>query len=323
MRYRVFGRMGWRVSEISFGSWGIGGMWGRRDDREAIRALQRAAELGISFFDTALAYGNGHSERLIARALGSRRRDVRIATKIPPKNFQWPARPGTPLEDAFPIDWMIRCTERSLRHLKTDAIDLQQLHVWNDRWTEREEWRSAVDRLRRDGKIRAFGVSINDHQPESALRLVRTGLVDAVQVIYNMFDQSPAKQLLPLCHRRKVAVIARVPFDEGSLTGTMTAQTRFPRGDWRQYYFTPWRIAETVERVQRLSWLLDDRTPTMAVAALKFCLAHPAVATVIPGMRRVAHVEANAAASDGRRLSAGHVRRLKAHAWPRNFYPFG
>lgn len=322
MQYRTFGRLGWRVSEIGFGTWGIGGMWGRRDDRQALAALRRAADLGVNFFDTALAYGEGHSERLIATALGADRRRCFVATKVPPMNYQWPARTQTPLAEAFPAEWIRRCTERSLRHLRRETIDLQQLHVWNDRWTDAEEWRAAVERLRREGKIRAFGVSINDHQPDSALRLVRMGLVDAVQVIYNIFDQSPAARLLPLCRRQRVAVIVRVPFDEGSLTGTFTPTTRFPAGDWRRRYFTPDRLAETVARVERLRWLVGGRAPTLAIAALKFCLSHPAVSTVIPGMRRVAHVEANVAGSDGRLLPRRSLERLHAHAWPRNFYSF-
>lgn len=322
MRYRPFGRTGWQVSAIGVGTWAMGGWWGPLDDRRALAALRQALERGVNFFDTALVYGDGHSERLIAKTLKGRtsRQPVYVATKIPPKNLEWPARSTTPLAAAFPASWIIRCTEQSLRNLRAECIDLQQFHVWTDRWLAESEWYEAVQRLKRQGKIRAFGVSINDHDPNSALALVRSGLADAVQVIYNIFDQTPAEALLPLCRAARVGVIARVPLDEGGLTGALTPETTFHPEDWRNRYFRDDRLRETVERAGRLRFLIRREITSLAQAALKFCLSHPAVSTVIPGMRRPEHVATNCAAGDGQRLTPTELEALKAHAWPRNFY---
>ena len=320
MQPRTFGKLGWRVGEIGFGCWGLGGDWGSRDDAEGRRALERAVALGINFFDTAYVYGNGHSEELLGSVVRAAPHPVYVATKVPSKLMTWPADPRQRIADAFPTEWIIRCTERSLKRLGVERIDLQQLHVWTDAWVGADEWRRAAEQLKRDGKIRAFGVSVNDHDPPSVLGLVATDEIDSVQVICNIFDQSPIEQLLPLCQQHGVAVIARVPFDEGGLTGTLTNETRFPRGDWRATYFRDERLTETVERVDRLREFLRPGVPTISALALKFILGHPAISTVIPGMRRVAHVEANAAVSDGPPLTPAELARLRAHAWPRNFY---
>ncbi|MBI3615548.1 MAG: aldo/keto reductase [Candidatus Omnitrophica bacterium] len=320
-RSRDFGRTGWKVSEIGFGCWGLGGGWGPADDGQARSALKRALELGVNFFDTAYVYGNGHSEQLLGQVLRENQRPVFVATKVPSKNMEWPANPKTPISKAFPTDWILHCTEISLKRLGLEAIDLLQLHVWTDAWVDAEEWRRAAQQLKRQGKIRAFGVSVNDHEPESVLKLAATGEIDSVQVIYNLFDQSPAQKLFPLCQEHGVAVIARVPFDEGSLAGAFTLQTRFPRGDWRAGYFRGERLKETCERVEKLKGeFLRPGIPDLSALALKFVLAHPAVSTVIPGMRKVPHVEANCAVSDGKSLAAEELNRLKEHAWPRNFY---
>lgn len=319
MRYRRLGRTGQMVSEIGFGAWGIGkGAWGPTDDALSIRALCRAFELGVTFVDTALGYGDGGSERLIARAFREYGERVFVATKIPPKASDWPPPPGTPARVAFPSDWIIECTERSLRHLEADALDLQQLHIWTDEWLDDAGWQDAVAKLRDQGKIRSFGVSVMDHRPETALALVRSGLADTVQVIYNIFDQSPEAELFPLCQAHGVGVIGRVPFDEGSLTGRLTPETAFH--DFRREYFRGERLRETCARVERLRFLIRDEIRGLAQAALKFCLSHPAVSTVIPGMRRPEHVEENCAASDGIPLRPEEQEALKAHAWPRNFY---
>ena len=320
MRHRVFGRTTWEISEIGLGTWSMGGMWGPTDDAEAIRALRCAVEFGVNFIDTALVYGEGHSEELIAEALGGMAGTVYVATKVPPKNSEWPAR-EVPVAETFPGDWITKCTEESLRRLRREAIDLQQFHVWSPRWaSERDEWLPAVEALKRSGKIRAFGISINDYEPDSALELVASGLIDSVQVIYNIFEQRPERSLLPLCQQRGVGVIVRVPFDEGSLTGRFTRETAFHRDDWRSLYFQGARLQETVERVGRLDFLIRREIRTLAQAALKFCLSHPAVSTVIPGMRTVRHVEENCAVSDGKMLTPQELEQLRAHAWPRNFY---
>lgn len=321
MRYRAFGRTGWQVSEIGLGTWTMGGMWGPVNDREAVRAIHAGRELGINFIDTALVYGTGRSERLIALAVKRRTDQVFIATKVPPKNGEWPARHDAPAAQTYPEDWIIRCTERSLRNLRRAAIDVQQLHVWSPRWlAQRDAWLGAVERLKRSGKIRAFGISVNDMEPDTVMEALASGLIDSVQVIYNLFEQTPAERLLPACQRHGVAVIVRVPLDEGSLTGTFSRQTVFHQGDWRQSYFEGPRLAETVERVERLIAAPPIAGSPLAQAALRFCLSHPAVSTVIPGMRSLQHVQTNCAASDGRLFTAEELAALREHAWPRNFY---
>ena len=321
MRYRAFGNTSWRVSEIGAGTWAMGGMWGAVDEQEAIAALHRALACGVNVIDTARAYGDGRAEALIAKALAGRSETVYLATKVPPKNLEWPARRDVSVEEAFPAAWIIRCTEQSLRRLKRDTLDLQQLHVWAPGWlAQQDAWWPAVERLKREGKIRAFGISINDHDPDTGLELVSSGLIDSVQVIYNIFDQRPSERLFPLCQQHHVGVIARVPFDEGGLSGALTERTTFEADDWRVDYFRGERLQETVRRAGRLTFLIRDEIHTLAQAALKFCLSHPAVSTVIPGMRRRAHVEENCAVSDGKPLSTSELLQLKAHAWSRNFY---
>lgn len=321
MEHRRLGRTGVQVSEIGFGAWGIGkGWWGETDDNLSVRALVQALEVGITFIDTAHAYGNGHSERLIARAFREARRRVFVATKVPPKSADWPPKPGTTARQAFPADLIITHTEESLRNLEAERLDLQQFHIWRDEWLDEPEWQETVLRLKQQGKIRCVGVSIMDHQPGSALELVRSGLVDTVQVIYNIFDQSPETSLFPQCLEHDVGVIARVPFDEGGLTGRLSADTIFPRNSVQGFYFRGNRLRETCERVDRLRPLLGGEAKTVAQLALKFCLSHPAVSTVIPGMRRPEHVEANCETSDGKPLPPETLAALRAHAWPRNFY---
>jgi aryl-alcohol dehydrogenase-like predicted oxidoreductase len=323
VRTRALGRSHLEVSELGFGAWGIGGgAWGARDDKTAKSALRKALQLGITFFDTALAYGDGHSERLIAETVreAGLRRKVTIATKIPPKNKEWPARHDVPIREVFPKDWIITCTEKSLRHLDCDFLDLQQLHVWSPRWLAESEWIDTLRDLQLAGKIRYLGVSLNDHEPDTALDLVRSGTVDTVQVIYNLFDQSPAEHLFPLAQQHQIGIIVRCPFDEGGLTGALRGDTTFPRGDWRRDYFKGERLQETVRRAEALGFLVQGGINTLADAALQFALSHPAVSTVIPGMRRREHVEANCRAAQGPALSADALERVKTHAWKRNFY---
>jgi aryl-alcohol dehydrogenase-like predicted oxidoreductase len=322
MRQRRLGRDGPAVSEIGFGAWGIGGtMWlGARDD-ESLRALHRALDLGVDLIDTALVYGEGHSEALVGRVVRERGGGVRVATKVPPKNRAWPAARGVPVSACFPAAHIVACAERSLRNLGMETIDLLQLHVWQDEYLDQEGWRDSLLGLKRSGKVRQLGVSVNDHDPASALRAVGSGLFDAIQVIYNVFDRSPEAELFPACLEHGVGVLARVPLDEGGLTGTITPQTTFPEGDFRNRYFAGERRRQVWERTERLKALLGDEAQTLPELALRFCLSHPAVSTVIPGMRRVATVEANTSVSDGRLLSPALREALKAHAWPRNFYP--
>jgi len=321
MQYRPLGSTGLQVSEIGFGAWGIGKtMWRGAEDEESLRALHRAADLGVNFFDTARVYGDGHSERLIGRFLKERTGEILVASKIPPKNGLWPAHSGTTTAETFPVEHILRITDESLRNLGREVIDLMQFHVWSDEWVDDPEWLEGILQLKQQGKIRYFGVSINDHQPGSALKLVASGSVDVVQVIYNIFDQSPEEQLFALCQKKGVGVIARVPFDEGGLTGSITPETLFPERDWRNRYFRGERKREVHERVERLKMLLGSDARTMPELALRFCLHHDAVSTVIPGMRSVGHVESNCALSDGRKVPAELVAELRAHRWERNWY---
>jgi aryl-alcohol dehydrogenase-like predicted oxidoreductase len=322
MRYRKLGRAGFEISEIGYGAWGVGGVqWQGGTDEESTRALKRAIDLGLNFIDTALAYNNGHSERLVGAVMREAPRSIRIATKVPPKNLLWPARRGIGIDQVFPYDHVIQSTETSLKNLGVPTIDVQQFHVWNPQWIDRDEWRRAFEDLKKAGKVRAVGVSINDHDPDSAVELVKTGLIDTVQVIYNVFDQTPERNLFPLCRELNVGVIARVPLDEGGLTGTITEDTKFAPGEFRAAYFKGDRPRQVVEHVNALKKDLEGvEDEPLAETALRFVISNPAVSTVIPGMRRVRNAEANIQVSDKGPLSEKTLDILRRHAWARNFY---
>jgi aryl-alcohol dehydrogenase-like predicted oxidoreductase len=316
MQYRAFGRTGWQVSEIGYGMWGMAG-WTGSEDQESLASLERAIELGCNFFDTAWAYGSGHSEQLLGQALRNHP-DARLytASKIPPKNRIWPSRRGFTLDDVFPPDYIREYTEKTLENLGQDYVDLMQFHVWEDAWAEDERWQRTVKDLKREGLIRAIGISINRWEPTNALETLRTGIIDAVQVIYNIFDQNPEDELFPLCETMDIAVIARVPFDEGTLTGTLTKDSKWPAGDWRNSYFVPENLNASVDRAEALRPLIPDGM-TMPEMALRFILANPIVSTTIPGMRKLRHVESNIAASDGQELPADLLVKLREFRWDR------
>jgi aryl-alcohol dehydrogenase-like predicted oxidoreductase len=316
MLYRTFGRMGWSVSEIGYGMWGLAG-WTGSDDLETSAALERAAQLGCNFFDTAWAYGNGRSERLLGHLVRQfPDKALSVATKVPPRNATWPSRRGFTLDECFPPDHIREYVEKSLRNLGLTRIDLLQFHVWEDAWAHDERWQRTLDDLKRQGLLRAVGVSVNRWEPANVLETLRTGQIDAVQVIFNIFDQAPQDELFPLCRERNIGVIARVPFDEGTLTGTLTKESRWPEGDWRNTYFVPENLAQSVDRAEALRPLIPSGM-TMPELALRWILTEPTVSTIIPGMRTVRHVEANMAASDGSTLDRGLMERLKAHRWDR------
>jgi aryl-alcohol dehydrogenase-like predicted oxidoreductase len=316
MRYRSFGGTGWDVSEIGYGMWGMAG-WTGSDDRQSLSSLDLAIELGCNFFDTAWAYGNGHSERLLGQTL-RRHADKRlyVATKIPPKNGQWPARSSYPLADVFPPEYIRECAERSLANLGVPTMDLLQFHVWSDAWADDPGWQRAVESLKVEGLVGAIGISINRWQPANVLRALDTGLIEAVQVVYNVFDQNPEDELFPACRDKNIAVIARVPFDEGSLTGTLRADSRWPEGDFRNLYFKPENLAPTLERVARLERVVPQ-SMTMPELALRHILANPDVSTVIPGMRKPEHVRQNLRVSDGVPLPDSLMAELRRHRWDR------
>jgi aryl-alcohol dehydrogenase-like predicted oxidoreductase len=310
MQYRTLGRTGFRISEIGFGTWAIGAeMWGPQDDAESLAALHRALDLGCTFIDTAQVYGDGHSEQLIARVFRERGERVTVATKVPPKNRVWNPPPGTNIDDVFPYDYVYERCEVSLRNLETDCLDIYQLHTWCPTWDRETGWYEAMMRLREEGKIRAIGISVSDDRPGEANTHITAGRVDTIQVIYNILDQSPEWELFPLAQEQNVGIIARVPLASGALTGRFTRETTFPKGDWRRNLGRAW-VVEQVDKVEKLGFMTEDGTP-LTIAALKFCLSHPAVSTVIPGIRNVRQAEMNLSASDGRLLPPQQLERLR------------
>jgi aryl-alcohol dehydrogenase-like predicted oxidoreductase len=316
MKYRRFGRTDWIVSEIGYGMWGMGG-WTESDDAESLQSLQRAVDLGCNFFDTAWAYGAGHSEGLLGqlvRATPSQR--LYTATQIPPLNSKWPSRRDYTLDVTFPPDHIEKYVHSSLENSGLEAFDLIQFHVWEDAWAEDDRWAKKMEELRSQGLIHAVGISINRWEPWNGVRAVRSGLIDAVQVIYNIFDQNPEDELFPACLEQDVAVIARVPFDEGTLTGKLTLESRWPHGDWRNTYFVPENLKASVERAERLRPLIPE-DHTMPEIALRFILNHPVVSTVIPGMRKTHHVEENISASELGPLDDDLMAKLREHRWVR------
>ena len=322
MKHRRLGKTDIEISEIGYGAWGIGGtMWIGASDDASLAALRHAIELGVNFIDTALVYGNGHSEELVGKVIREAPRKVYVASKVPPKNRLWPAPAGIGIEEAFPREYIVRSTEESLKNLGLEIIDLQQLHVWSPEWTDRDEWRHAFEDLKAQGKVRAFGVSINNHEPDSALGIIETGLIDAVQVIYNIFDQSPERHLFPACIKHNIGVLARVPLDEGALAGRITEDTVFPEGDFRNNYFRGDRKKQVAERVAAIVKDLGiDDAANLPAIAIRFCLSQPAVTTVIPGMRSISSVDGNVMASGQGPLPDTALAVLRRHAWDRDFY---
>lgn len=321
MRTRRLGRTSIPVSEIGFGAWGLGAtMWRGVSDEEGMAAVRAALDEGVTFIDTALAYGDGHSERLVAQAA---RPKTTIATKIPPEGGGWPAQPDSNIASVFPPAYVRRCTERSLAHLGREALDVQQFHVWHDAWLDQREWeatRREMEKLSAEGKVLHWGISINDHAPETALRALSDPIFETAQVIYNIYDRSAERELFALAQEKDLGIIVRVPFDEGALTGAIRADTTFPEGDWRHRYFQGNRKAEAAKHADALRSLLGDEAKTLPELALRFILSRSEVSTIIPGMRRAEHARSNAAVSDGRRLSAALLQRLEAHAWDKKWY---
>lgn len=316
MKYRRFGRTDWIVSEIGYGMWGMGG-WTESDDAESMQSLQRAVDLGCNFFDTAWAYGAGHSEGLLGQLVRANpEKKLFTATKIPPLNNKWPSRREYTLDVTFPPDHIEKYVHSSLENSGLQSFDLVQFHVWEDAWVEDDRWAKKLDELRSQGLVGAVGISLNRWEPWNGVKAVRSGLVDAVQVIYNIFDQNPEDELFPACAEQDVAVIARVPFDEGTLTGKLTLESRWPKGDWRNTYFVPDNLKASVERAERLRPLIPEGH-TMPEIALRFILTNPQVSTIIPGMRKLHHVEENIRASELGPLDDDLITRLREHRWVR------
>ncbi|MGC2725160.1 MAG: aldo/keto reductase, partial [Candidatus Acidiferrales bacterium] len=244
------------------------------------------------------------------------RKRLYAASKIPPLNDQWPAKAEYKYRDVFPREHVLGYANKIRQKLGTDSIDLLQFHVWDDSWAQESEFRETVEKLKQDGVVRFFGLSLNRWQPENGIAALHTGLVDSVQVIYNIFDQAPEDKLFPVCRELNIGVIARVPLDEGSLGGKMTAQTKFPPNDWRAKYFGPANLAKTMARVDELKRLVPPGM-TLPEMSLRFILSNPDVSTTIIGMRKLQHVKENIAFSDAGPLDANLLQKLKAHRWDR------
>ena len=316
MQYRRFGKTDWQVSEIGYGMWGLAG-WTGSDEKEVEASLQKAVELGCNFFDTAWGYGSGRSEQILGKLIKDYpNQKLYAATKIPPKNLKWPSKPDYKLEEVFPSSHIIEYAEKSLKNLGTESIDLLQFHVWEDTWVDNDDWKTAVEKLTREGKVLHWGISVNRWEPDNSLKSLQTNLFSSVQVIYNIFDQNPEDNLFPLCKKLDIGIIARVPFDEGTLTGTLTYDTTFPKEDWRSTYFVPENLRASVDHANALKPLIPQGM-TMPEMALRFILSNRDVGTVIAGMRKVPHVESNITASDGKGLSKDLLEKLKQHHWER------
>ena len=330
MRQRTFGRTGWKVGEIGYGMWGLGS-WSGSEDQQSLASLQAAVSAGCNFFDTAYAYGDGRSENLLGQTVRANvDKKIYTATKIPPFNKQWPALRDSKLDESYPPDHVEEFVHRSLRNADLEYFDLIQFHTWNDSWLRDDRWFYKLDDLRSQRLLKAIGISLNRWEPWNGVAAVRTGQIDAVQVIYNIFDQNPEDELFPACEEMNVAVIARVPFDEGTLTGTLTKESRWPEGDWRNTYFVPENLIPSVERADALKDLLagwnrehrGEDEMTMAEMALRFILSNPNVSTIIPGMRKLKHVEANTRVSDAGPLPKDLLAELKKHRWVRKPAPW-
>jgi len=321
MKYRKLGRTGFDVSDVAHGLWGMSG-WSGSDDSESLQALQLALDLGCNFFDSAWAYGDGQSDGLLGETIAKNKgKRLYAASKIPPMNGQWPALPKYKYHEVFPPEHVFQYADLIRKQLGTDSIDVLQFHVWDDSWTNEPDFRKTVEKLKEDGTIRAFGLSLNRWEPWNGIKAMRTGLVDAVQVIYNIFDQAPEDELFPACEELNVGVIARVPLDEGGLGGKLTKDTKFPKSDWRSGYFNPENLANTVERADKLKRILPPGM-SMAEMALRFVLSHRAVSTQIVGMRKLDHVRENIAFSDKGPLSRDLLQELKKHRWDRKPAPW-
>lgn len=316
MNYRKFGKKDWKISEVGYGMWGMAG-WTESDDKKSNIALDRSIELGCNFFDTAWGYGSGKSEQILAGLLKRHaEKKLYTATKIPPKLDHWPPLKTSTIEEVYPIDHILAFTEKSLKNLGVETIDLLQFHVWEDSWAASDEWKEVVSKLKKEGKCDAFGISVNRWEPTNCLSALKTGLIDSIQVIYNIFDQSPEDELFPYCDKNDIAIIARVPFDEGSLTGRLSPNSNWPEGDFRNIYFGKENLPPTINRIDKLKQDFENEI-SLPELALRFIASHPTISTMIPGMRQLQNVESNMGISDKGLLNKDFLDKLKKHRWDR------
>ncbi len=325
MKKRTLGKSGINVSEVGFGAWAIGGSWGPQSESDSLAALNRALDLGVTIIDTAAGYGNGKSERTIARVLRDRGKggsasQALVATKTPPLPGAWPPSPYCKSDERYPETYLRTNVEERLEYLDTDRLDLLQLHTWTRAWNRDPRPFAVLRKLQAEGKVGLVGVSTPEHDQNCVIDLMRGGWVDVVQVIYNIFEQEPAAELLPVARECGVGIIVRVPFDEGALTGKFTDATTFADDDFRRHYFAGDRLARAARRAELVRDDLRGTDYTLAQAALKFTLAHPAVSTVIPGMRNATQAALNCSVSNLPDLAPDLIARLHRHNWRRAFW---
>jgi aryl-alcohol dehydrogenase-like predicted oxidoreductase len=279
-------------SRVGIGTWAIGGGWGPQSESESLAALRTALECGCALIDTAPLYGNGHAERLIARAKRDVGWRVTTLTKVYPLHYHWAPAPGTPIDDIYPREHIIEQVEGSLRRLETDCLDCLLLQTWCPSWDEETAWYETMLALQKQGKIRAFGISVSDHRADEANGVIKAGRVDIVEAPYSVLDQRAAERLFPLAERRKVSIIARCPLASGALAGTWYPGMKFHRDDWRRRVFRGEVLEQILRRVDEFKALVDPTIP-LAQIALRLCLSHPAVTAVIPGVRNAEQVRCN------------------------------
>jgi len=331
MKYRTLGKTGFKVSEVGFGTWQLANdpdAWIGSDINESIQCLKKYSDEGGNFIDTAWIYGysnahpNNHpSEELIGRFLKTvNRNNIIVATKIPPKNMYWPALKNSLISEIFPEHHIIQCVNDSLKSLGVDQIDLMQFHVWQDSWANENEWKDTISEILQSGKVKFFGISINDYQPSNCLKTLDTGLIATIQFIFNIFHQKPTEKLLPYAKEHNIGLIARVPLDEGGLGGKITSHTTFLQGDLRNTYFGGSRLEELVQRTAKLKRFLGNEVHLLPKMALRYILSFNQISTVIPGMRRLYQVEDNLKTSELGGLSQNLMNEIKNHSWERNFY---
>lgn len=334
MKYRTLGKTGLQVSEVGMGTWQLAGKpwgWDEPDEEESLRALYKFVELGGNFIDTAWVYGRVDelgdkkgkhcSEELIGKFIkeSGNREKLIIASKIPGKNRKWPALKGIPISEVFPKGYIEEYVDSSLKSLEIETIDIMQFHVWQDYFVESDDWKEEIRTITKKGKVKHWGISINDYQPNNCFKTLDTGLISTIQFIFNIFHQKPTEKLLPYAKSNNIGLICRVPLDEGGLSGNLTLDSVFT-DDMRSKYFSKERLQEFIPRIQKLENLLGDEAKTLPELALRYLLSFEEVSTVIPGMRKVKNVETNTKVSDGVRLSNNLMQELKKHVWERNFY---
>jgi aryl-alcohol dehydrogenase-like predicted oxidoreductase len=320
MKHRPFGNKGIDVSEIGFGAWAIGGSWGHQKESDSMEALEVAVDQGINFIDTAAGYGDGRSERIIGEFLKGRNERVTISTKTPPVPGKWPPSPYCRIGERYPEKYLRENLEERMRNLQTEQIDILLLHTWTRAWNDSPEALYVLQKMKSEGLVKLVGISTPEHDQNCVIQLMREGLVDAVQVIYNIFEQEPAAQLLPVALETGTGIIVRVAFDEGVLTGKYKATDTFEKDDFRRHYFAGDRLDRSVKRVERIRKAFGDSGYSLPQLALKFALSHPAVSTVIPGIRNREQALQNSEISSLPDPDEEVLMQLREHTWNRAFW---